>query len=38
MIPESRADDSERLSSALATMAGFLLLMTLTSILLLPGS
>jgi ZIP family zinc transporter len=38
MIPESRANDSERLSSALATMAGFLLLMTLTSILLLPGS
>jgi len=27
MIPESRADSSERLTSALATMAGFLLLM-----------
>jgi ZIP family zinc transporter len=38
MIPESRADSSERLTSALATMAGFLLLMTLTSLLLLPGS
>lgn len=38
MIPESRADSSERLASALATMAGFLLLMVLTNILLLPGS
>jgi zinc transporter ZupT len=38
MIPESRADSSERLTSALATMAGFLLMMTLTSVLLLPGS
>lgn len=38
MIPESRANDAERLTSALAAMAGFLLLMTLTSVLLLPGS
>ena len=38
MIPESRANDAERLTSALAVMAGFLLLMTLTSVLLLPGS
>ncbi len=38
MIPESRANDFQRLTSALASMAGFLLLMTLTSLLLLPGS
>lgn len=38
MIPESRANDSERLTSALASMAGFLLLMGLTHLLLLPGS
>ncbi len=38
MIPESRANDAERLTSALATMVGFLFLMGLTSLLLLPGS
>ncbi|MFQ5922087.1 MAG: ZIP family metal transporter [Anaerolineales bacterium] len=38
MIPESRANDAQRLTSALASMAGFLLLMTLTNLLLLPGS
>ncbi len=38
MIPESRANDRERLTSAVAAMAGFLVLMTLTNVLLLPGS
>ena len=33
-----RTNDAERLTSALATMVGFLFLMGLTSILLLPGS
>lgn len=38
MIPESRADEGQRLSSALATMVGFLALMVLQNVLALPGS
>jgi ZIP family zinc transporter len=36
MVPESRADERQRLSSALATMVGFLALMVLQNVLALP--
>jgi zinc transporter ZupT len=38
MIPESRASEGQRLSSALATMVGFLGLMVLQNVLALPGT